>query len=74
MGEGESVATERPFHNMNAVERTRAKLRTWISDCLRLPKAENMLSDITCVVKFDVYLVCLSLFLVEEHTDRYEVL
>lgn len=28
MGEEEFVATERPFHSMNAVERTRAKLRT----------------------------------------------
>lgn len=30
MGEGESVATERPFQSMKAVERTRAKLRTWV--------------------------------------------
>jgi len=30
MGEGESVATERPFHSIKAVERMRAKLRTWV--------------------------------------------
>ncbi len=29
IGEGESVTTERPFHSMKAVERTRAKLRSW---------------------------------------------
>lgn len=29
MGEEEFVKTERPFHSMKAVERTRAKLRTW---------------------------------------------
>lgn len=34
MGEGESVTTERPFQSMNAVERTRAKLRTWARSCL----------------------------------------
>ena len=33
MGDGESVATERPFHSMNAVESTRAKLRSWVSSC-----------------------------------------
>jgi hypothetical protein len=33
MGEGEFVATERPFHIMNAVERTRAKVRTWERNC-----------------------------------------
>jgi hypothetical protein len=33
MGEGESVATERPFHIMKAVERTRAKLRIWVASC-----------------------------------------
>lgn len=30
MGEGLSVATERPFQSMKAVERTRAKLRSWV--------------------------------------------
>lgn len=30
MGEGESVMTERPFQSMKAVERTRAKFRTWV--------------------------------------------
>lgn len=33
MGEEESVATERPFHSMKAVERTRAKLRIWAASC-----------------------------------------
>jgi len=33
IGEGESVATERPFQSMNAVERMRAKLRTWEAIC-----------------------------------------
>ena len=44
IGEGESVATERPFHSMKAVERTRAKLRTWVSACRGLPKVESMLT------------------------------
>ena len=30
MGEGELVATERPFQSMNAVLRIRAKLRVWV--------------------------------------------
>ena len=29
IGEGEAVNTERDFQSMNAVERTRAKLRSW---------------------------------------------
>lgn len=29
IGEGEFVATERPFHIMKAVERTRPKVRSW---------------------------------------------
>lgn len=33
MGEEESVTTERPFQSMNAVERTRAKLRTCAASC-----------------------------------------
>lgn len=33
MGEGESLATERPFQSMNAVERTSAKLRIWPASC-----------------------------------------
>lgn len=27
------MKTDRPFHSMNAVERTRAKLRTWAREC-----------------------------------------
>jgi hypothetical protein len=33
IGEEEFVATERPFQSMKAVERTRAKLRTWAASC-----------------------------------------
>lgn len=33
MGELELVAIERPFHSMNAVDRTNAKLRTCAIDC-----------------------------------------
>lgn len=33
IGDEEAVNTERPFHIMNAVERTRAKLRICASDC-----------------------------------------
>lgn len=33
IGEGESVATERPFQSIKAVDRTRAKLRTWVRSC-----------------------------------------
>jgi len=33
IGEGESVVTERPFHSMNAVLRTRAKLRICAASC-----------------------------------------
>ena len=33
IGEEESVATERPFQSMKAVERTRAKLRIWAASC-----------------------------------------
>jgi hypothetical protein len=33
MGDEELVAIERPFHIMNAVERTSAKLRTCAIDC-----------------------------------------
>ena len=43
IGEGESVTTDRPFHNMKAVERTRAKLRTWVRDCRGLPRAESIM-------------------------------
>jgi hypothetical protein len=46
IGEEESVKTESPFHNMNAVERTRAKLRTWAASWRgwRLEREENILS------------------------------
>ena len=33
MGEGELVKTERPFHIMNAVDRTSAKLSTCTASC-----------------------------------------
>lgn len=33
MGEGEFVATERPFQSMNAVARISAKLRIWERSC-----------------------------------------
>jgi hypothetical protein len=44
IGDDEFVKTDRPFHNMNAVERTRAKLRTWAANCRgwRLAIEENM--------------------------------
>lgn len=43
MGEGESATTERPFHIMNAVERTSAKLRTWAASCRGcMPATPNM--------------------------------
>ena len=47
MGEGESVATDRPFHNMNAVERTRAKFRIWVRNCRgwRDERVENMMAN-----------------------------
>lgn len=47
IGEGESVATERPFHSIKAVERTRAKLRTWVSSWRgwRPFKAESMIEE-----------------------------
>lgn len=34
IGEDESVKTDKPFHSMKAVERTRAKLRIWAASCL----------------------------------------
>ena len=44
MGEEELVNTERPFHSMKAVERTRAKFRICAASWRgwRLPRAENM--------------------------------
>ena len=44
MGDGESAATERPFQSMNAVDRMRAKLRTWPASWRgwRAARAENM--------------------------------
>ena len=46
MGEGESVATERPFHSMNAVESTRAKLRIWVRNWRgwREERADNIVA------------------------------
>lgn len=38
MGEGEAVATERPFQSMKAVESTRAKLRSWVSSWRGWPR------------------------------------
>ena len=45
IGEGESVATERPFHSMKAVDRTRAKFRAWARSCRgeRVDSDESML-------------------------------
>lgn len=42
IGEGESLMIEMPFQSMNAVERTRAKFRTWVANCRgwRLESAE----------------------------------
>ncbi len=47
IGEGESATAERPFHSIKAVERTRAKLRTWVRSCRgwRPLRAENMVAD-----------------------------
>ena len=42
IGEGESAITERPFHIMNAVDRIRAKLRTWAAACRGFWRAESM--------------------------------
>lgn len=46
IGDEESVKTERPFHSMNAVERTRAKLRTWAASWRgwRFEREENMVA------------------------------
>lgn len=49
MGELEAVNTDSPFHSINAVERTRPKLRICASDCrvfdrLEL-KDESMVGD-----------------------------
>lgn len=47
MGLLEFVAIERPFHSMNAVERTRAKLSTWAMECraeARLPVREDSMA------------------------------
>lgn len=46
MGEEESATTERPFQSMNAVESTRAKLRTWAASCrgCMLASPENMMA------------------------------
>ena len=47
IGDDESVKTDRPFHSMNAVERTRAKLRTWAASWRgwRFEREENMIAD-----------------------------
>lgn len=44
IGDGEEVATERPFQSMNAVERTKAKLRSWVNSWRGAPspRAESM--------------------------------
>ena len=51
IGELEAVNTDNPFHSMNAVDRTRPKLRIWASDCRGLdtlePKNESMVGDAT---------------------------
>ena len=47
MGDGESVATDRPFHSIKAVERTRAKFRIWVRNCRgwRDERVENMSAE-----------------------------
>ena len=49
IGELEAVNTDSPFHNMNAVDRTRPKLSTCASDCRVLdilePRNESMVGD-----------------------------
>jgi len=46
IGDGESEITLRPFHIMNAVERMRAKLRTWASAARGLCNADSMAGNI----------------------------
>lgn len=47
MGDGEFETTERPFHIIKAVERTRAKLRTWAASCRGcMPATPNMLAGL----------------------------
>lgn len=51
IGEDESVMTERPFQSMKAVERTRAKLRTWAASwrgCM--PEREESIVVVVVVV------------------------
>ncbi len=47
IGEDESVKTDKPFHSIKAVERTRAKLRIWAASCLGCIFAieENIVAD-----------------------------
>jgi hypothetical protein len=51
MGLLEFDAIETPFHNMKAVDKTRAKLRTWAIDCRaldRLPaRADSIVGGIS---------------------------
>jgi len=44
MGEGESAITEMPFHIMKAVDRMRAKLRSWAAACRGFWSAESMVA------------------------------
>ena len=47
IGDGESEITLRPFHIMNAVERMRAKLRTWARAARGLCNADNMAGSLS---------------------------
>ena len=42
IGDGESAMTESPFHIMNAVERMRAKFRSWAAACRGFWRADNI--------------------------------
>ena len=55
IGEEEFVKTERPFHSMNAVERTRAKFRTWAASWRgwRFAIEPTILSRSPCVRECD---------------------
>lgn len=48
MGEGEFVKTDKPFHIMNAVLRTKAKLRSWPARPRVEPRPETILAVLLC--------------------------
>lgn len=41
IGDDDAVNTHRPFHTINADERTSAKFRSWESDCRVLDKLDD---------------------------------